>query len=64
MSIEDEVPTEVHVEPADEDDWEECPCCGTERWLRAIAAYARGACVVTYCAGCGKPVAEEWNFLP
>lgn len=65
MGIEDGGPTEVHLEPADDEaDWEECPCCGEDRWLRAIAAYQRGTCWVIFCAGCGKPIQEKWGILP
>jgi len=65
MGIEDGGPTEVHVEPADEDaDWERCPACEEVQWLRAIAAYEKGACWVIYCGGCGKPIEKRWNILP
>jgi len=65
MGIEDGGLNEVHVESVEDDsEWEECPCCETSNWLRAIAAYPRGACWVVYCGDCGKTIQERWNIVP
>jgi len=64
MSIEDGGLAEAIVESADEEDWEDCPCCGYSDWLRAIATYPGGACFVVYCGECGKPVQKRWNIAP
>jgi hypothetical protein len=65
MGIEDDDLAEVIIESAeDETDWEECPCCEAAEWLRAIAAYPKGACWVIYCGGCGKTVQKRWTIAP
>ena len=63
MGVEDSGLTEVLVEPAEDED-EACPCCEADNWLRAIAAYNRGACWVIYCGDCGRPVQHRWNIIP
>lgn len=65
MGIEESGLFDIIVEDASEEEaFEECPCCGAEHWLRAIACYIKGACWVIYCAGCGKPVQKRWNIIP
>jgi len=64
MGIEDGGLREVIVEDATDEEEECCPCCGGERWVRAIAAYNSGACWVLYCADCGKPLQKKWTILP
>ena len=63
MSIEDGGPKDYIIEEV-EGEVEDCPCCETNNWLRAIAAYERGTCWVIYCADCGRTAEERWNILP
>lgn len=65
MSIEEGGLTDLFIEDANEAaDFENCPCCERSNWLRAIAAYTRGACWVIYCGDCGRAFEERWNIAP
>ena len=65
MEIEYGQPHDCILEDASEDEeFEKCPCCGDNHWLRLIACYEKGACWVIYCAGCGKPVQKRWTIIP
>lgn len=65
MGVEDGGLTNALVESAVDDmDDEDCPCCESSNWLRAVAAYTSGSCWVIYCGGCGKTVQRRWNIVP